>query len=114
MPRKRLTGILAAAATPLRKDCSIDLQGLIRHGRKLLGPGACDGFVLFGTTGEATSFSVAQRLAAMNALAASDLPLDRILVGTGASALADAVRLTRAARDRGFAGALLLPPFYYK
>lgn len=36
------------------------------------------------------------------------------MVGTGAAALDDAVRLTAAARDLGFAGALLLPPFYYK
>ena len=42
------------------------------------------------------------------------LPLDRLMVGTGAAAVADAVALTRHAAELGFAGALVLPPFYYK
>jgi 4-hydroxy-tetrahydrodipicolinate synthase len=36
------------------------------------------------------------------------------MVGTGAAAVADAVALTRHASELGFAGALVLPPFYYK
>lgn len=50
----------------------------------------------------------------MRAVANGGLPLDRFMVGTGAAALDDAVRLTAEARTLGFAGALLLPPFYYK
>ena len=42
------------------------------------------------------------------------MPLDRLMVGTGAAATADAVALTRHAAELGFAGALILPPFYYK
>jgi len=37
-----------------------------------------------------------------------------LMVGTGAAALSDAVALTRHAAGLGFAGALVLPPFYYK
>jgi 4-hydroxy-tetrahydrodipicolinate synthase len=107
------SGVIAAAATPLRNDHTIDLPNLIAHCARLLKTG-CDGINLLGTTGEATSFSVDQRLAAMKAIAESGLPLDRFLVGTGTAALADTVRLTSAARDCGFAAALLLPPFYYK
>jgi 4-hydroxy-tetrahydrodipicolinate synthase len=36
------------------------------------------------------------------------------MVGTGAASLGDAIALTRHAAALGFAGALLLPPFYYK
>jgi 4-hydroxy-tetrahydrodipicolinate synthase len=50
----------------------------------------------------------------MNAYRAAGLPLDRMMVGTGASAVADAIALTRHAAALGFAGALVLPPFYYK
>ena len=110
---QRLTGIVAAAATPLNADFSIDRDKLAAHCRRLLERG-CDGINLLGTTGEATSFSLTDRLAAMHAVAEAGLPLDRFLVGTGAAALADAVTLTAAARELGFAGALLLPPFYYK
>jgi 4-hydroxy-tetrahydrodipicolinate synthase len=111
---KRLHGVIAATPTPLNADMSIDAERLIGHCRWLLGDGGCDGINLLGTTGEATSFSVEQRIAAMRAVAASGLPLDRMMVGTGASALSDAVALTSAARELGFNGALLLPPFYYK
>ena len=69
---------------------------------------------MLGTTGEATSFSLEQRKAVMSAYKAAGLPLDRLMVGTGAAATADAVALTRHAAELGFAGALMLPPFYYK
>ena len=68
---------------------------------------------MLGTTGEATSFSLEQRKRVMSAYKAG-LPLDRLMVGTGAAAAADAVALTRHAAELGFAGALVLPPFYYK
>jgi 4-hydroxy-tetrahydrodipicolinate synthase len=110
----KLQGVIAAAATPLGPDLAIDLERLVAHCRWLLGEGGCDGINLLGTTGEATSFPVEARLAAMKAIARSGLPLDRFMVGTGAAALDDAVRLTAEAKSLGFAGALLLPPFYYK
>ncbi|WP_343712646.1 dihydrodipicolinate synthase family protein [Inquilinus sp.] len=110
----KLSGVIAAAATPLRDDLSIDHDKLVAHCRWLLNDGGCDAVNLLGTTGEATSFSVEQRLAAMRAVAEAGLPMHRFMVGTGASALEDAVRLTLAAKAFGFAGALLLPPFYYK
>lgn len=109
-----LKGVIAAAATPLHPDFSIDHDKLVAHCRWLLGEGGCNGVNLLGTTGEATSFSVEQRLAAMKAVASGGLPMPQIMVGTGAAALADTLALTAAARDLGFAGALLLPPFYYK
>jgi len=109
----RMTGVIAAAATPLNAEGRIDATRLVGHCRRLLEIG-CDGINLLGTTGEATSLSVEERLGAMAAVARSGLPLGRFMVGTGAAALADAVRLTARARELGFAGALLLPPFYYK
>lgn len=111
--RGKLIGIIAAAATPLNADLSINLTRLVQHCGWLLSQG-CDGINLLGTTGEATSFSVEQRLEAMTAIARSELPLNRFMVGTGAASLDDAVRLTIAAKALGYAGALLLPPFYYK
>lgn len=109
-----LSGVIAAAATPVREDLSIDIEHLVEHCRWLLDAGGCDGVNLLGTTGEATSFSTEQRIAAMRAIARAGLSLDRFMVGTGAAALDDACRLTAEAMSLGYAGALLLPPFYYK
>jgi 4-hydroxy-tetrahydrodipicolinate synthase len=109
-----LSGLIVAAATPLQPGrFEVDHPALARHCQRLLALGA-DCVNLLGTTGEATSLSVSQRAAAMEAVAGAKLPLDRFMVGTGTAALADAVALTRTAVDLGFAGALILPPFYYK
>jgi len=111
---RKLQGVIAAVATPLSDDLSIDHNHLVSHCRWLLEQGGCNGINLLGTTGEATSFSATRRVEAMRAIARSGLPLERFMVGTGAAALEDSVHLTTEAKALGFAGALLLPPFYYK
>ena len=108
----RLRGVVAAVATPLGPDFTVDFSKLTMHCRALLDDG-CDGINLLGTTGEATAFSVEQRLAVMRGIVDAGLPMDRFMVGTGVCALDDTVRLTRAACELGFFGALVLPPFYY-
>src|SRR5690242_4072484 len=113
MPAPALRGVIAAIATPVGTDGEPDLARATKLARYLLDNG-CDGLNVLGTTGEATSFSLAQRQSVMNAYAQAGLPLDRMMVGTGAAAVADAVALTRHAAALGFAGALVLPPFYYK
>jgi 4-hydroxy-tetrahydrodipicolinate synthase len=110
---KPLHGVIAAVATAIDDKREPDSARSIALARFLLDNG-CDGLNVLGTTGEATSFSLDQRKRVMSTYAASGLPLDRMMVGTGAAALADAIALTRHAAELGFAGALVLPPFYYK
>ncbi len=111
--RKTLSGVIAAIATPIDESGAPDLKRAVNLARYLLDNG-CDGLNVLGTTGEATSFSRDERKAVMSAYKAAGLPLDRLMVGTGAAAVSDAVALTRHAAELGFAGALVLPPFYYK
>ena len=113
MPQSALRGVIAAISTPVEPSGEPDLARATRLARFLLDNG-CDGLNVLGTTGEATSFSLAQRQRVMTAYRDAGLPLDRLMVGTGAAAVADAVALTRHAAELGFAGALVLPPFYYK
>jgi 4-hydroxy-tetrahydrodipicolinate synthase len=108
-----LSGVIAAIATPIDDSGAPDLKRAIKLARSLLDNG-CDGLNVLGTTGEATSFSLDERKVVMSAYKTEGLPLDRLMVGTGAAAVSDAVALTRHAADLGFAGALVLPPFYYK
>src|SRR3981189_2103924 len=109
----KLQGVIAAVATAVDDQGEPDCARSTTLARFLLARG-CDGLNVLGTTGEATSFSTGQRQCLMNAYRDGGLPLDRLMVGTGAAALADAVALTRHAAELGFAGALVLPPFYYK
>ena len=113
MTNNKLTGVIAAVATAVDETGAPDAARSIKLARFLLDTG-CDGLNVLGTTGEATSFSLDQRKAVMSAYKAAGLPLDRLMVGTGAAATSDAVALTRHAAELGFAGALILPPFYYK
>ncbi len=106
-------GVIAAALTPLTVDLAPDLARVCDHCTWLLAHG-CDGINLLGTTGEAMSLSLAERLRVMEAVAVDAQPLERFLVGTGASALREAVTLSAAAARLGFCGALVMPPFYYK
>src|ERR1700744_5824763 len=110
---KPLHGVIAAVATAVSENGEPDAARSTAFARFLLDNG-CDGLNVLGTTGEATSFSLDQRRGMMSAYAASGLPLDRMMVGTGAAAVADAIALTRHAAELGFAGARVLPPFYYK
>jgi 4-hydroxy-tetrahydrodipicolinate synthase len=106
--------VAAAIATPFRgDDLSVDFELLVRHAHWLLGNG-CDGLVLFGTTGEAASLSLAERTAILKRLLQSGIEPRRILVGTSACAVADVVELTRCCAELGCAGALIMPPFFFK
>src|ERR1700733_1698321 len=113
MTSKPLSGVIAAVATAVDNNGVPDSARSLALARFLLGNG-CDGLNVLGTTGEATSFSLEQRRRLMSAYKASGLPLERMMVGTGAAASADAVALTQHAATLGVAGALVLPTFYYK
>lgn len=107
-----MRGVIAAIATPITPQNQPDHPRFLAHAKSLLA-GGCDGLNILGTTGEATSLSVGARKALMQ-YAADNLPLERLMVGTGATALADCIELNQSAAAMGFAGTLLLPPFYFK
>lgn len=106
-------GIWAAVLTPIDADLSPDASRAIPYYRELLQRG-CDGINALGTTGEAMSLSAEQRMRFMEALASSGLPMERMMVGTGAASLAGAARLTRRAFECRYAAALVMPPFFYR
>jgi 4-hydroxy-tetrahydrodipicolinate synthase len=113
MTEPRLSGVIAAIATAVDENGEPDCARSTALAKFLLDHG-CDALNVLGTTGEATSFSTEQRRRLMTAYRDAGLPMERLMVGTGAAAVRDAVELTRHAAELGFAAALLLPPFYYK
>jgi len=107
------TGVLAPVITPFRDDLEVDTAHFVALCQRLLVEG-CDGLVPFGTTSEANSLSLAEKLELLLALRGAGIPGEKLLPGTGLCALPETVALTRAALEAGAAGVLLLPPFYYK
>jgi len=107
-----LRGVLAPVLTPFNADGSPSTGRFVRHCRLLLSQGV--GLAAFGTNSEANSLAVHEKRRLLDALLDAGLPAARMMPGTGACALPDAVELTRHAVQSGCAGVLMLPPFYYK
>lgn len=106
-------GVNAAAVTAMNDDLSIDLDRMVKHCKWLMANG-CNGLAVLGTTGEANSLGVEERMGLLDGLVANGIPGAKMLPGTGTTAIPDTVKLTRHAEAAGCRGALLLPPFYYK
>ena len=113
MTANRPQGVIAAVPTPFTKSGAPDLERFLTQCRWALGNG-CNGLNVLGTTGEATSMNKTQRMDVMRT-ASSVLDPRQLMVGTGGTpALAETIELTRYAAELGYAGALILPPYYYK
>jgi 4-hydroxy-tetrahydrodipicolinate synthase len=112
MSAAHLKGALAPTLTPFKADLEPDAPRFVAHCRWLVDNGA--GLAIFGTNSEASSLAVDERLRLTDALLQAGIPAAKMMPGTGASSIADAVTLTRHAVKNGAAGVLMLPPFYYK
>ncbi len=106
-------GVFAAAITPLNTDFSINETALVSHCRWLLKNG-CNGLAVLGTTGEANSFSLQERMGIIDTLIDAGVPGGALMPGTGCCSIPETVTLSAHAVDNGAAGVLMLPPFYYK
>lgn len=106
------SGVLAASLTPLDENGRPHGAALAEHVQTLFENG-CDAALLFGTTGEGLSFSVEERMGGLDAVLDAGVPPHRLLIGTGALALPDAIRLSTHATENGVGGLLVLPPFHF-
>ena len=108
-----LRGVLVPLLTPFNDDMTIATDLYVAHARRCLDQG-CAGLVPFGTTGEALSVGIDERIVAINALVDAGIDPALMIPGTGLSNVADSARLSRACLDMGCAAVMTLPPFYYK
>ena len=106
-----IRGFWVASATPLASDGSVDSTKLADHARQLFDRDV-DGVVVFGTTGEGTSFNVAERVVAVEAMLKAGVAAERIGVGGGFPAISDSIALTRSMLGLGITQVLYLPPYF--
>ncbi|WP_307866859.1 dihydrodipicolinate synthase family protein [Variovorax sp. E3] len=108
----KIRGVLAPVLTPFNASLEADVARFIAHCRWLVDNSA--GLAIFGTNSEAASITTPERIALTDALLEAGIPAGRMMPGTGACALPDAVELSRHASKAGAAGLLTLPPFFFK
>jgi len=109
---QRITGVLSPVVTPFKADLSPDTERFVRQCKWLVANNV--GLAVFGTNSEANSLAAGERMELLEKLVEAGIPAARMMPGTGCCALTDSVRLTAHAVRLGCAGALMLPPFYYK
>lgn len=108
----KMSGVLSPVVTPFHADLGVDADRLVRQCRWLLSQDC--GLAVFGTNSEANSLSADEKVDLLDALADAGLDTGRMMPGTGACSIPEAVRLTSHAVTLGCSGVLMLPPFYYK
>ena len=104
--------MFAPVVTPFNADFSPDRERFIAHCRWLLSQNC--GLAVFGTNSEANSLAVEERAMLLDELVTAGVDPARVMPGTGCCSIVETVKLTTQAVERGCAGVLMLPPFYYK
>lgn len=108
-----MRGVIAPILTPFNNDLSIATDLYVDLANRLFDEG-CAGLAPFGTTGEALSVGIDERIAAIGALVDGGVDPAKMIPGTGLSNIADTARLSRACLDLGCPAVMTLPPFYFK
>ena len=107
------SGVIAPVLTPFGSDGTPDADRYIEHSDWLLNNG-CTALAPFGTTSEANSVGLDERMELLERLLDADFDPAILMPGTGMCAVTDATILTQHAVDLGCGGVLMLPPFYHK
>ena len=105
-------GLWPALLMPIGPDEALDTTRAIQHAKRMLAAG-CEGVTLFGTTGEGTAFTVAERTGLLESMLGSGIKASQIIVTTTALALGDAIELGRHAASLGVHRQMFMPPFYF-
>jgi 4-hydroxy-tetrahydrodipicolinate synthase len=106
-----IQGSIVAIVTPMHADGSLDLPGL----RKLIDwhiAEGTDGIVIVGTTGESPTVTVEEHCELIKVAVEHTAKRIPIIAGTGGNATAEAIELTRYAKEVGADASLQVVPYY--
>jgi 4-hydroxy-tetrahydrodipicolinate synthase len=111
MSGRSLAGSIVALVTPMRVGGEVDWTALDRLIDLHLASGT-HGIVPVGTTGESATLDVDEHIAVVARTVDRVAGRIPVIAGTGANATAEAIELTRAAKDAGADACLLVTPYY--
>ena len=108
-------GVLPAVITPFQRNHAMDLDidGLVANIEFLIENGV-HGIVPCGSTGESATLSFEEHEAVIDAAIKAVNGRVPVIAGTGSNNTAEAVRFTKAAKDLGADGVLVISPYYNK
>jgi 4-hydroxy-tetrahydrodipicolinate synthase len=106
-----IKGSIVAIVTPMHPDGSLDFEGLNRLIDWHIAEGT-DSIVIAGTTGESATVSVEEHCALIKATVAHAKGRIPIIAGAGANSTAEAIKLTRFAKEAGADATLQVVPYY--
>jgi len=106
-----IQGSIVAIVTPMLADGSLDMPGL----RKLIDwhiAEGTDGIVIVGTTGESPTVSVEEHCELIKVAVEHTARRIPVIAGTGGNSTAEAIELTRFAKEVGADASLQVVPYY--
>ena len=106
-----ISGSIVAIVTPMHEDGSLDYPGL----RKLIDwhiAEGTDSIVIVGTTGESPTVTVEEHCELIKVAVDQVAKRIPIIAGTGGNSTAEAIELTRFAREVGADASLSVVPYY--
>jgi 4-hydroxy-tetrahydrodipicolinate synthase len=108
-------GVLPAIITPFKRNSAmgLDIQGLERNIEFLMSCGI-HGIVPCGSTGESATLTFEEHEKVIQVTVDKVKGRIPVIAGTGSNNTAEAVRLTKAAKDIGADGVLVISPYYNK
>lgn len=104
--------LMTAMVTPFRPDGEVDFDRAAELARRLLAEGT-ETLVVCGTTGESPTLTREEKLRLFETVkgAVGNSP---VIAGTGSYCTRSTIELSRAARERGVDGLLVVTPYYNK
>ncbi|MGY0217706.1 4-hydroxy-tetrahydrodipicolinate synthase [Endozoicomonadaceae bacterium StTr2] len=108
-----ITGSLVALVTPMSASGDVDTEALERLVDFHLA-NKTNGIVAVGTTGESATLAVDEHCDVIQRVVKQVVGRIPVIAGTGGNATAEAIHLTRKAKDAGADACLLVTPYYNK
>lgn len=103
-----------AMVTPMTEDRELDREAIIRIAEHLTRPGANDGLIVNGTTGESATTSDAEKAMALEAVVESVGDRVNVVAGVGSADTRHSIELAKQAEALGADGLLVVTPYYSK
>lgn len=107
------SGVTVAVVTPMKADGSLN-EAMLRELVDFHVAGGTDCIAPVGTTGESPTLSHEEHDRVIRIVCDQAAGRIRVMAGTGSNSTAEAIRLTRAAKEAGVDGSLQVAPYYNK